>query len=122
MAEVHTSAFLVERLASKDFSVLAKVEEGFMPVCDKSIVVVAKKNTEIIGRLLLVSPAHVEGAWVRDDFRNGFVLARMMEKLEEEAKREGLSKLMAYGNPINEDYLERLYFTRIPLTVWEKYL
>jgi hypothetical protein len=122
MAKACAGAILIERLAAKDFSVLAKVEEGFMPACDKSIVIVAKNANEIVGRLLLVSPAHVEGAWVREDFRNGFVLARMMEKLEEEAKREGLSKLMAYGNPINEDYLERLYFTRIPLTVWEKYL
>ena len=122
MDKVCTSPVLVERLAPKDFEVLATVEEGFMPLCDKSIVVVAKSGDEIVGRLMLLSPAHVEGAWIDERFRGGTLLKRMMEEMEVQAKREGLGKLMAYGNAINEDYLSRLGFTQRPLTVWEKRL
>jgi len=122
MDQVRASVILIERLASKDFSILSTVEEGFMPVCDKSIVVVAKSGEEIIGRLMLLSPAHVEGAWIDKRFRNGRLLKRMMDKMESQAKHEGLVKLIAYGNSINEDYLERLGFTQRPLTVWEKCL
>lgn len=122
MAEVRTSSVLVERLAAKDFKILSTVEEGFVPLSDKTIVVVAKCGAGIVGRLLLLSPAHVEGAWIDSRFRGGTLLKRMMDEMERQAKREGLKKLMAYGNPLNEDYLERLGFAQRPLTVWEKQL
>jgi len=120
MDQVCASAFLIERL--RNFSILSTVEEGFMPICDKSIVVVAKSGEEIIGRLMLLSPAHVEGAWIDERFRGGRLLKRMMDEMESQAKHEGLAKLMAYGHSINEDYLERLGFVKRPLTVWEKRL
>ena len=82
MDKIRTDSFLIERLAAEDFSVLSTVEEGFMPVCDKSIVVVAKSGEEIVGRLMLLSPAHVEGAWIDERFRNGRLLKRMMDEME----------------------------------------
>lgn len=122
MAEVRTSSVLIERLPAKGFEILSTVQEGFMPRCDKSIVIVAKHDAVVVGRLLLVSPAHVEGAWIREDYRSGLLLKNMMDEMERQAKKEGLAKLMAYGNPINEDYLSRLGFLQRPVTVWEKKL
>lgn len=122
MAEIRSSSVLIERLAARNFYVLSTVEEGFIPICDKSIIVVAKNGEEIIGRLMLISPAHVEGAWIHERFRGGMILKKMMTELELQARCEGLTKLMAYGNKFNEDYLQRLGFVRRPLTVWEKSL
>jgi N-acetylglutamate synthase-like GNAT family acetyltransferase len=112
----------VRKLEALEYRDLAAIEEGFCPNPEKSIVIVAKHEQRIIGRLMLVAPTHIEGAWVHEDFRGETVLKRMVECLEREAKKAGIGKLFAYGTEETNDYLRRLGFAPVPWTVWEKTL
>jgi N-acetylglutamate synthase-like GNAT family acetyltransferase len=110
----------VRKLEKTEFVQLAKIEEGFCPDPEKSIVVVALNDNRIIGRLFLLAPTHIEGAWVHERFRGETVLKRMVDCLEHEARSAGVGKLLAYGTVDTDDYLQRLGFSLKPLTVWEK--
>lgn len=82
---------------------------------------IAKQGSEIVGRVFLMQPTHVEGPWVREDLRGGLVGARLMKEIVEEAKKCGISKVFAYATDEQlEDYLMRLGYTREPWSVWTK--
>lgn len=112
----------VRKLESAEFPEVAEIAEGLRLEPEKSIVVVAKHKERIIGRLVLIAPTHIEGAWVHEDFRGQTVLKRMVECLENEARKSGIGKLFAYGTVETDGYLQRLGFARKPWTVWEKML
>lgn len=92
------------------------------PPPDCSVAVVAHDDEgKLIGTMYLVSPAHLEGAWVDFSKRGGWVLHRLVNKAEELSKKAKLSKLFAYAVDAKmENYLERLGYKKTPMTVWEK--
>jgi N-acetylglutamate synthase-like GNAT family acetyltransferase len=113
----------IRKLADAEYDLLLKVEEGYRPDPASSLAVVADVGGEIVGRMLLVAPAHIEGTWVKEEYRNGTTGIRMMRFMEAEARKLGLPKIFSYADSWKiEEYLERLGYTRCKLTVWEKKL
>jgi N-acetylglutamate synthase-like GNAT family acetyltransferase len=114
----------VEVLPKERWSELSCVPQsgtGALPE-KSSVAVVARDGAgEICGTLVLVCPWHLEGAWVRPDKRGSPVLGALVRKAEAIAVRAGLTRLFAYGaSPEMEDYIERLGYERMPLSVWAK--
>ncbi len=113
----------IERLPPEQFDSLEAIEEGFRPDPSSSIAVVAKYDGEIIGRLMLLPVAHVEGAWVHERFRNGTILERMTKEIEKQAREAGISTVFVYSQTAEMDgYIERLGYDRSPLRVFRKEL
>lgn len=111
------------RLAPEEFPTLKTVADGYMPDPRKSIVVLAKDGSEAIGRIMLLAPAHIEGTWVADRARKGLVLRQLVGAIELEAAAEGIKELFAYSpNEQVGDYLERLGYVKMPLTIYAKEL
>lgn len=111
----------IERLTAEQYDVLKGIEEGYRPDPESSVALIAKSGDEIVGRMLLIAPAHIEGTWVKEGFRNGTVGIRMMRRMETEAVNINISRLFAYAEDIKvEEYLARLGFKRLPVTVWVK--
>ena len=113
----------IRKLADDEFDVLKTVEEGYCPDPRYSIAVVAQSEGQIVGRMLLISPAHIEGTWVAESFRKGTTGVRMMRFMEGEARSIGLTKVLAYAETEDvADYLSRLGYKQRKVTVWEKEL
>jgi N-acetylglutamate synthase-like GNAT family acetyltransferase len=114
---------LIKRLAPAEYEQLRNVEEGYVPDPAHSIVIMALNEKEIIGRVLLIRPFHIEGTWIDPRFRRGTVGIRMFRLLEEEAKQAGLVKIFSYAQSSEvEGYLERMKYEKIPVSVWTKCL
>ena len=78
-------------------------------------------GSEVVGRMLLIAPMHIEGTWVKEGHRNGLTGMRLMSRMEKCAKDNGLTKIFAYAaDPDIENYLQRLEYVRVPVTVWGK--
>lgn len=76
---------------------------------------------EVVGTLALVTIPHSQGAWVREDYRNGLVLSQLERMLESYAREHGISKRFAFGERSDtEGYLQRLGYTKTDWTVWVK--
>jgi hypothetical protein len=114
----------IDRLAPKDFHLLKNIGDGFMPDPQRSVAIVAlHEPAGIVGRLFIVSPAHVEGAFVEKPWRNTPVFPMLMKRAEIEAYKEGLKQLLAFAKDEQiADYVERLNYKKLPLTVWSKQL
>lgn len=112
---------MIRLLQPGEFHRLASVEEGFVPPAD-SLALVVENGDQILGRLLLVSVAHMEGVWIKPELRGGTLMRRMTREMEREAAGRGLTKLLAFAKPDMETYIERLGYRKMPLTVWEKEL
>ena len=111
----------IARLDKSEFPVLKTIGEGFLPDPKISIALIAKDGNDIIGRIFLLAPTHIEGIWIKSGHRNRFLGKRLMDAAQSEAKRCGLTRLFAYGAyPETEEYLSRLGFKKEPLTVWAK--
>lgn len=111
----------VERLPDEQFDTLMQIEEGYVPDPKASIVVVAKFNGQIIGRMMLIGVKHVEGAWISDQYRSGAVLERMTAEIEKQAREAGIRTVFAYSESHEMDgYIERLGYERSPLRVFRK--
>lgn len=113
----------VERLPDNEYDTLMSVEEGYVPDPQASIVVVAKFNGEIVGRMMLIGVKHVEGAWINKQYRSGTILERMTEEIEKHAREAGIKTVFAYSETHDMDgYIERLGYERSPLRVFRKEL
>lgn len=113
----------IRRLEPSEYSAIEKVQEGYKPDPDHSVVIVAIRDGEIVGRTMLVRPFHIEGTWVDERFRKGTVGYRLIRKLESEARSMGLKVSCAYVDQPNlEDYMQRLGYTKSPMTLWTKEL
>jgi N-acetylglutamate synthase-like GNAT family acetyltransferase len=109
------------RLHATEYSRLRDFGDGATPIPGASIAVVAEACGVPAGRMFVVFVAHVEGTWVGEAARSGIVGRRLLEQIEAEAAKEGLTKLMAYSTSGEHDsYLHRLGFERLPWTVWQK--
>jgi N-acetylglutamate synthase-like GNAT family acetyltransferase len=112
---------MIRRLAASEFPVLATIHEGYVPDPSISVALVFKQEGEIVGRVFLLAPTHVEGPWVREDLRGGLIGHRLMESAEQEAKSRGITKLFAYAADDKlANYLDRMGYQKQPFTVWAK--
>lgn len=113
----------IRKLEDIEFDRLLQVQEGYRPDPRYSIAVVAEAKGEIVGRMLLISPAHIEGTWIAESFRRGTTGIRMMHFMEKQAQDIGLSKILAYAESDEvADYLSRLGYKELKVSVWEKEL
>ena len=113
----------VERLPEEEYEALVSVEEGYVPDPKASIVVVAKFDGQIIGRVMLIGVKHVEGAWINEQYRGGTVLERMTQEIEKHAREAGIKTVFVYSQTSEMDgYIERLGYERSPLRVFRKEL
>ena len=104
--------------------ILPFIHDGFCPDPRSSTVLIAEKGGQVIGRIFLLAPVHLEGPWVREPERtrtlgHGISLV-LVKAAEKEAKSFGISKLFAYGTEETEPALQKLGFSRSPMSVWEK--
>lgn len=111
------------RISKANWWLLKHVADGWSPPPDQSVAIVAAKDDRIVGRILLVAPAHVEGIWIDDRERGGRVMKALVDKIENEAKKQGISTVFAYAvDSQMEDYISRLGYEKQPWTVWRKNL
>lgn len=78
---------------------------------------------KIVGRTALMAIAHIEGTWVAEELRGGFVAARLVRKAEQTLAENGFTSALAFTpdeNPKVGEYLNRVGYTRLPLSVWQK--
>ena len=109
------------QLEKSEFPILRTIEEGYCPDPNSSIALIAKDGDEIVARMLLIAPAHIEGTWIKESHRGGAIFFRLMSQMEICAKRAGMKKVFAYiAAPEIEDYVGRLGYSRVPVTVWGK--
>lgn len=114
---------IVERLKDEEFEVLTKIDDGFRPDPASSIVIVARENGAIVGRMMLLSLVHLEGTWIDPTHRCGRILVKMMKEMEKQAYEAGVRTMFAYsGSADVSDYLGRLGYKQSPLTIFEKEL
>lgn len=114
----------VVRLHPTDWGRLKEIGDGHSPNPDASIAVCAfDDRSEIVGRIFAVSPAHIEGVFIDEAYRSGDVLARLVDTLEDELRKEGITTALAFAvNEQMEDYIQRLGYTRSNVTLWTKEL
>ena len=111
----------IHKLEDSEYGILKTIEEGYCPDPASSIALVATADCGIVGRMLLISPAHIEGTWVKEEFRKGTTGIRLMKRMEKEAKEIGLTKLFSYAeSPEIENYLGRLGYKQAKVSVWTK--
>lgn len=114
---------MIRRLAPGEWDLLPREDGEFIPSPTQSVCVVALEGNEIVGRIFLVAPVHAEGIFIDERWRNQTLMARLVEKAEEEARAMCLKKLFAYAaSSAMEDYIERLGYKREPWAVFSKEL
>src|SRR5947207_15080283 len=103
----------IHKLEASEYDILKDIEEGYTPDPAGSIALVAEDECSIVGRMLLISPAHIEGTWVHEDYRKGMTGYRLMRRMEEEARAINLKKILCYAEShAVENYLERLGYKK----------
>lgn len=111
----------IQRLKPEEFPVLRSVYDGFCPDPKTSIALLAHDDGAIVGRVFLLTPAHVEGPWVREDYRGSLLGKRLMDGAEAEAKSAGVTTMFAYATSNQlASYLGRLGYEPCSMTVWKK--
>lgn len=111
----------IHKLGADEYPALCQIADGFNPDPKCSVALLAKDGEEVLGRIFLVAPVHLEGPWVREDARGRAILWRLVERAREEAKAMGITRLLAFGAGAQmEDYLKRADFKKLNLTVWAK--
>ena len=107
-------------LEENEYGVLKSFGDRFFPP-EQSVVVIAEDDREIVGRVMLLAPAHMEGPYIIPKFRGSGLLFRLERRIVNEAKNLGASRILAYAaNEQIESYLARLGYERLPMTVWIK--
>ena len=114
----------IDRIAPKDYHLLKNIGDGFTPDPKRSVAIIAHNDVVgIIGRIFLVAPVHIEGVFVDKPWRNSTVLNMLVKRAELEAFKEGLTQLLVFAKDAQmADYIARLGYKELPLTVWSKEL
>lgn len=112
----------IRRLEGLEYHKLNQIgDDDFIPDPEKSIAIIAENEQKVIGKVLLLAPAHIEGIFIEPAWRNGTVMNRLVAAVELEARAEGITKVMAYAKDTEmEHYIERLGYRRMPISVWAK--
>jgi len=74
---------------------------------------------------MICSLPHIEGTWVREDLRSGRVGFRLVKLVEQFLSYIGRSYAWAFvseATPEYAEYMERMGYIRVPVTVWTKNL
>lgn len=90
---------------------------------DGAIVLYAVEDEEIVGRQAYLLFPHLEGAWVRGDKRGTSLAFRLVREMEKTVAETGYPAVFAYAldtHPEVAGYLERMGYSKLPLTVWTK--
>jgi GNAT superfamily N-acetyltransferase len=120
-ARVLEKKLTIRELAAEEFPLLGNVHEGLIPDPLQSVAIVAEKDGEILGRVFLMQPVHVEGPWVREDHRGGTIGKRLMDQAELSAFTRGIKTVFAYAADAHlAGYLERLGYKKSELMVFTK--
>lgn len=102
MAKSSTSDFLIER-------------------GERKIQIRAMQGEKEAGHLSVLSPLHIEGAWIEPEFRGGTILRDLVMIAEAEIKQLGADRVFAFAiDEEKADYLERLGYEKHEWTVWSK--
>lgn len=113
----------IRELPSQEFDRLKDFADGFCPNADHSVALVAEDDKNLIGRIFLISPVHIEGPHVEPDYRGSTVFKRLVVAAEEKARAEGINKVFCFAKDDQmADYIERLGYKPSQLTVYEKVL
>jgi N-acetylglutamate synthase-like GNAT family acetyltransferase len=87
---------------------------------DNSLVVVAVKDEEIIGRMVIINLPHIECAWVAPEHRGGILASSLEKACINRLKELGASKMLAIAiNEEIESYFDRRGYKKLG-TVWIK--
>jgi N-acetylglutamate synthase-like GNAT family acetyltransferase len=114
----------VRRLEPGEWDLLHGVDDGFSPDPKASIAVCAfNESGDIIGRIFLVAPVHVEGIFIDRQWRNTGLMKKLVERIEDEASKEGLKKVLAFAKDDEmADYIQRLGYDATPVRLYVKEL
>lgn len=113
----------VRRLDEQEYPLLSGIEDGFVPPPRESIAIIAENTSKVGGRVLGVRPWHLERIWIDKPWRNGILMQRLVSAAELELCAMGVSTVMAYAKDAEmEDFIHRLGYIRVPVTVWGKQL
>ena len=77
----------------------------------------------LAARTSVIMVPHIEGTWIREDYRKGRLARRMVKLIEQGTKETGNSSLFAFAEQSNaevNDYLARMGYVLQPLNVWVK--
>jgi predicted N-acetyltransferase YhbS len=114
----------IQKLRTNAYDVLDTVADGEKPNPINSVVMVATDDKgEVIGRVFMLCPAHIEGVWVKEELRKQGIFSEMVARMEQEARTLGITTLFAYGvNDYMNRQIERVGYTKRDFTVWTKEL
>src|SRR5690242_18066041 len=111
------------RLRDAEFPKLKQVAEGTVPDPSVTVAVVAEDAGQIVARMFLMAPQHIEGTWIAESHRNSTVAARLLKRMEQEAANAGITNVLAYSlSDEVSDYLSRLGYKRTEAVVFQKEL
>ncbi|MGH9404399.1 MAG: hypothetical protein ACRD3D_01025 [Terriglobia bacterium] len=113
----------IETLNESNWQELGSVAEGTKPNPAVTMAIVARNDGgEIVGRMFIMCPFHLEGTWVRDDYRGSTALGRMWQMARRRLLSAGVKSVLAYipnGHRL-EDYAKRLGYKKLNISVWQK--
>jgi len=115
---------LIRRLPVEDWPLLRLFPDQVAPKPKDCIALVAQAESgELLGRIFLLAPVHIEGLYVSPSRRGTALMSDLVEKAEQEARNLGVSTAFAYADGIQmENYIERLCYSRERWSVWRKEL
>ena len=102
-----------------------KIDPDCIKWPDDTIGVFAREGADIVGRSTIVQLPHIEGTWVRNDFRGSTLAFRLVEKIESILKKANKSSAFAFiydEQPEIASYMERRGYKKMPLAVYQKEL
>lgn len=83
------------------------------------------EDKNIVGRIGILQLPHIEGTWVREDYRKGFVAVRMLSKIEEfiaDNDRKAAFAFVKSDDIDIQNYMQRFGYVELPLKVYIKSL
>lgn len=116
-----TSMITVKRLDHSNWGLLTQAPDGMVlnPAMTTAVVALNEQD-ELVGRMYLCLMPHLEGTFVRDDYKGSSVGFRLEREMENVCREIGVAKVLAYCEPEHDTYMERLGFKKSTFSVWTK--
>lgn len=86
-------------------------------------IIAAFDDKGLAGRIMMCALPHMEGTWVREDKRGSRVALHLVRMMEQFISYIGNTHAWAFVQESDTevaDYMARIGYTKIPLTVWTK--
>jgi len=106
-----------------ELNYIAKAPDDPIVLPPEFTVLAAFDDKGLAGRTTVVTVPHIEGTWVREDLRKTRIGYVMFKEMENFVRSLGRTHTLAYAydeQPEVADYLARLGYERLPLTIWAK--